>query len=66
MVYKVSACQKYQSEFEGKCPAQWVKYFTKRRVYLKYKRQDAGTRFHTCRWASAAFINELQMDWLLG
>ncbi|KAG7495685.1 hypothetical protein JOB18_003768 [Solea senegalensis] len=34
---KVSACQKYQSEFEGKCPAQWVKYFTKRRVYLKYK-----------------------------
>lgn len=23
---KVQPCQKFQSEFEAKCPAQWVKY----------------------------------------
>ncbi|XP_028307161.1 cytochrome c oxidase assembly factor 6 homolog [Gouania willdenowi] len=33
----VSACQKFHNEFEAKCPAQWVKYFTKRRDFLKYK-----------------------------
>ncbi|KAM8883659.1 cytochrome c oxidase assembly factor 6 homolog [Synchiropus picturatus] len=32
-----SACQNFQKEFESNCPAQWVKYFTKRREYLKYK-----------------------------
>ncbi|XP_018539832.1 cytochrome c oxidase assembly factor 6 homolog [Lates calcarifer] len=34
---KAASCQKFQSEFEAKCPAQWVKYFTKRRDFLKYK-----------------------------
>ncbi|XP_034433769.1 cytochrome c oxidase assembly factor 6 homolog [Hippoglossus hippoglossus] len=34
---KAAACQNFQSEFEAKCPAQWVKYFSKRRDYLKYK-----------------------------
>uniref|UniRef100_A0A3P8NK78 Cytochrome c oxidase assembly factor 6 n=1 Tax=Astatotilapia calliptera TaxID=8154 RepID=A0A3P8NK78_ASTCA len=43
----VASCQRFQSEFEAKCPAQWllapfhsplqVKYFTKRRDFLKYK-----------------------------
>ncbi|XP_070848533.1 cytochrome c oxidase assembly factor 6 homolog [Chaetodon trifascialis] len=34
---KAASCQKFQSEFEANCPAQWVKYFTKRRHFLKYK-----------------------------
>ncbi|XP_028276479.1 cytochrome c oxidase assembly factor 6 homolog [Parambassis ranga] len=34
---KISSCQKFQSEFEEKCPGQWVKYFIKRRDFLKYK-----------------------------
>ncbi|TWW64444.1 cytochrome c oxidase assembly factor 6 homolog [Takifugu rubripes] len=34
---RASACQQLQSQFEGRCPAQWVKYFTKRRDFLKYK-----------------------------
>ncbi|KAI7792134.1 cytochrome c oxidase assembly factor 6 homolog [Triplophysa rosa] len=34
---KTSACEKHQREFEAKCPAQWVKYFVKRRDFLKYK-----------------------------
>ncbi|AWO97770.1 putative cytochrome c oxidase assembly factor 6 -like [Scophthalmus maximus] len=34
---KAEACQNFQREFEAKCPAQWVKYFAKRRDYLKYK-----------------------------
>nr|XP_046235683.1 cytochrome c oxidase assembly factor 6 homolog isoform X1 [Scatophagus argus] len=34
---KAESCQKFQREFEANCPAQWVKYFTKRRDYLKYK-----------------------------
>ncbi|XP_029968854.1 cytochrome c oxidase assembly factor 6 homolog [Salarias fasciatus] len=33
----VSSCQELQSQFEAKCPAQWVKYFTKRRDFLKFK-----------------------------
>lgn len=32
-----ASCQRFQVEFEDKCPAQWVKYFTKRRDFLKYK-----------------------------
>ncbi|XP_004067509.1 cytochrome c oxidase assembly factor 6 homolog [Oryzias latipes] len=31
------ACQKQQSHFQDKCPAQWVRYFSKRRDFLKYK-----------------------------
>ncbi|XP_030576170.1 cytochrome c oxidase assembly factor 6 homolog [Archocentrus centrarchus] len=33
----VASCQRFRTEFEAKCPAQWVKYFTKRRDFLKYK-----------------------------
>ncbi|XP_038851517.1 cytochrome c oxidase assembly factor 6 homolog [Salvelinus namaycush] len=32
-----SSCDKFQKEFEASCPAQWVKHFTKRRDFLKYK-----------------------------
>ncbi|KAM9407427.1 cytochrome c oxidase assembly factor 6 homolog isoform 2-T2 [Salvelinus alpinus] len=32
-----SSCEKFQKEFEASCPAQWVKHFTKRRDFLKYK-----------------------------
>lgn len=32
-----TSCQHLQLEFENKCPAQWVKYFTKRRDFLKFK-----------------------------
>ncbi|KAJ8006528.1 hypothetical protein DPEC_G00108190 [Dallia pectoralis] len=32
-----TSCEKFQKEFEESCPAQWVKYFTKRRDFLKYK-----------------------------
>lgn len=34
---KIESCQNFQSQFEASCPAQWVKYFTKRRHFLKYK-----------------------------
>ncbi|XP_037551627.1 cytochrome c oxidase assembly factor 6 homolog [Nematolebias whitei] len=34
---KIESCQKFQRDFEAKCPAQWVKHFTKRRSFLKYK-----------------------------
>ncbi|XP_074554234.1 cytochrome c oxidase assembly factor 6 homolog [Halichoeres trimaculatus] len=39
------SCQKFQSEFEANCPAQWVKYFTKRRDFLKYKEKMATEGF---------------------
>ncbi|KAG7320122.1 hypothetical protein KOW79_015975 [Hemibagrus wyckioides] len=32
-----AACEKYRKEYEASCPAQWVKYFNKRRGFLKYK-----------------------------
>ncbi|XP_069460285.1 cytochrome c oxidase assembly factor 6 homolog [Ambystoma mexicanum] len=36
-------CQRLQSFFESSCPQQWVKYFEKRRDYLKYKEKfEAG------------------------
>ncbi|KAK2858771.1 hypothetical protein Q5P01_003391 [Channa striata] len=34
---QVKSCQRFMNEFETKCPAQWVKYFNKRRDFLKYK-----------------------------
>ncbi|XP_077357193.1 cytochrome c oxidase assembly factor 6 homolog [Festucalex cinctus] len=34
---KLASCQNFQSEFESKCPAQWVKHFNKKRDFLKYK-----------------------------
>lgn len=32
-----TACEKFRTDFEANCPAQWVKYFVKRRDFLKYK-----------------------------
>ncbi|KAJ8381989.1 hypothetical protein SKAU_G00027670 [Synaphobranchus kaupii] len=32
-----TACEKFRKDFEANCPAQWVKYFVKRRDFLKYK-----------------------------
>ncbi|KAJ8262030.1 hypothetical protein GJAV_G00161300 [Gymnothorax javanicus] len=32
-----TACEKFRQDFEANCPAQWVKYFVKRRDFLKYK-----------------------------
>ncbi|XP_062428256.1 cytochrome c oxidase assembly factor 6 homolog [Rhea pennata] len=34
-----SKCQKLRLSFESRCPQQWVKYFDKRRDYLKYKKK---------------------------
>ncbi|NXG28094.1 COA6 factor, partial [Dromaius novaehollandiae] len=34
-----SNCQKLRLSFESRCPQQWVKYFDKRRDYLKYKKK---------------------------
>nr|XP_013800918.1 PREDICTED: cytochrome c oxidase assembly factor 6 homolog [Apteryx mantelli mantelli] len=34
-----SKCQKLRLFFESRCPQQWVKYFDKRRDYLKYKKK---------------------------
>ncbi|KAM9846036.1 cytochrome c oxidase assembly factor 6 homolog [Aulostomus maculatus] len=34
---QAASCQSSLTEFKAKCPAQWVKYFTKRREFLKYK-----------------------------
>ncbi|XP_029016389.1 cytochrome c oxidase assembly factor 6 homolog isoform X2 [Betta splendens] len=34
---KAAPCQNFRKELEAKCPAQWVKYFMKRRDFLKYK-----------------------------
>ncbi|XP_068163299.1 cytochrome c oxidase assembly factor 6 homolog [Antennarius striatus] len=31
------SCEKFQKKFEAACPAQWVKYFAKRRDFLKYQ-----------------------------
>ncbi|XP_028810996.1 cytochrome c oxidase assembly factor 6 homolog [Denticeps clupeoides] len=33
------ACRPFQQRFESSCPAQWVRYFVKRRDFLKYKEQ---------------------------
>ncbi|XP_068611410.1 cytochrome c oxidase assembly factor 6 homolog [Brachionichthys hirsutus] len=32
-----ASCRELQGEFEATCPAQWVKYFMKRRDFLKYQ-----------------------------
>ncbi|CAJ0950607.1 unnamed protein product [Ranitomeya imitator] len=32
-------CQQFRQGFEGLCPRQWIKYFDKRRDYLKFKEQ---------------------------
>ncbi|KAJ7342263.1 hypothetical protein JRQ81_009976 [Phrynocephalus forsythii] len=33
----ITKCEKYKGTFENACPQQWVKYFNRRREYLKYK-----------------------------
>ncbi|XP_042318739.1 cytochrome c oxidase assembly factor 6 homolog isoform X1 [Sceloporus undulatus] len=38
-----SKCEKFRCSFVNACPQQWVKYFDRRRDYLKYKAQlEAG------------------------
>ncbi|XP_044276152.1 cytochrome c oxidase assembly factor 6 homolog isoform X1 [Varanus komodoensis] len=38
-----SMCKKFRCSYENSCPQQWVKYFDRRRDYLKYKAQlEAG------------------------
>ncbi|NWJ06609.1 COA6 factor, partial [Crypturellus undulatus] len=32
-------CQHLRLSFESKCPQQWIKYFDRRRDYLKYKKK---------------------------
>ncbi|CAN2391535.1 Cytochrome c oxidase assembly factor 6 homolog [Pristimantis euphronides] len=32
-------CQQMRQGFEGLCPRQWIKYFDKRRDYLKFKEE---------------------------
>ncbi|XP_068120780.1 cytochrome c oxidase assembly factor 6 homolog [Hyperolius riggenbachi] len=33
----VSKCEQFRKGFESHCPRTWIKYFDKRRDYLKYK-----------------------------
>uniref|UniRef100_A0A8D0E964 Cytochrome c oxidase assembly factor 6 homolog n=1 Tax=Salvator merianae TaxID=96440 RepID=A0A8D0E964_SALMN len=40
-----SKCEKIRSAFENLCPQQWVKYFDKRRDFLKYKAKLEGGVF---------------------
>ncbi|XP_056101386.1 cytochrome c oxidase assembly factor 6 homolog [Rhinichthys klamathensis goyatoka] len=47
-----SACEKHQLEFEDKCPAQWVKYFVKRRDFLKYKEKIQNEGYEPSEGAS--------------
>ncbi|KAM4828747.1 cytochrome c oxidase assembly factor 6 homolog [Thomomys bottae] len=36
-------CRELRSSFEDSCPPQWIKYFDKRRDYLKFKEKfEAG------------------------
>ncbi|KFO34241.1 cytochrome c oxidase assembly factor 6 homolog [Fukomys damarensis] len=38
-----SRCQQLRRSFESSCPQQWIKYFDKRRDYLKFKEKfEAG------------------------
>ncbi|XP_028579884.1 cytochrome c oxidase assembly factor 6 homolog isoform X1 [Podarcis muralis] len=40
---EASKCEKLRCSFENVCPQQWVKYFDRRRDYLKYKAKlEAG------------------------
>ncbi|KAJ8392216.1 hypothetical protein AAFF_G00077840 [Aldrovandia affinis] len=38
-------CEKFRKGFEANCPAQWVKYFVKRRDFLKYKEKIQSEGF---------------------
>ncbi|XP_069825634.1 cytochrome c oxidase assembly factor 6 homolog [Dendropsophus ebraccatus] len=36
---EAAKCQQMRQSFEGLCPRQWIKYFDKRRDYLKFKEE---------------------------
>ncbi|KAG9465124.1 cytochrome c oxidase assembly factor 6 homolog [Eleutherodactylus coqui] len=36
---EAAKCQQFRRPFEDLCPRQWIKYFDKRRGYLKYKEE---------------------------
>ncbi|XP_053315801.1 cytochrome c oxidase assembly factor 6 homolog [Spea bombifrons] len=40
-----SKCQTLRHCFENLCPAQWIKYFDKRRDYLKFKEKVQAGEF---------------------
>uniref|UniRef100_A0A4X2K1A1 Cytochrome c oxidase assembly factor 6 homolog n=3 Tax=Diprotodontia TaxID=38609 RepID=A0A4X2K1A1_VOMUR len=40
-----SKCKKFRSIFESSCPQQWIKYFDKRRDYLKFKEKFEAGQF---------------------
>ncbi|XP_008052689.1 cytochrome c oxidase assembly factor 6 homolog [Carlito syrichta] len=40
-----SRCKKIRSSFEASCPQLWIKYFDKRRDYLKFKEQFEAGQF---------------------
>lgn len=40
-----SRCEKLRSSFESSCPQQWIKYFDKRRDYLKFKEKFEAGQF---------------------
>ncbi|KAK3544933.1 hypothetical protein QTP86_029218 [Hemibagrus guttatus] len=46
-----AACEKYRKEYEASCPAQWVKYFNKRRDFLKYKEKMEKEGFEPAKGA---------------
>ncbi|NXT79729.1 COA6 factor, partial [Zapornia atra] len=41
-----AACEKLRLCFVSRCPQQWVKYFDKRRDFLKYKRKLETEGYH--------------------
>ncbi|XP_075452865.1 cytochrome c oxidase assembly factor 6 homolog isoform X1 [Ascaphus truei] len=41
----ISKCQKFRHCFESRCPQQWIKYFDKRRDYLKFKEKLQAGEF---------------------
>ncbi|XP_005405013.1 PREDICTED: cytochrome c oxidase assembly factor 6 homolog isoform X1 [Chinchilla lanigera] len=40
-----SRCQQLRKSFESSCPQQWIKYFDKRRDYLKFKEKFEAGQF---------------------
>ncbi|XP_003133065.1 cytochrome c oxidase assembly factor 6 homolog isoform X1 [Sus scrofa] len=44
-----SQCKKLRSSFESSCPQQWIKYFDKRRDYLKFKEKFEAGEFQPSR-----------------
>ncbi|XP_056417117.1 cytochrome c oxidase assembly factor 6 homolog [Hyla sarda] len=42
---EAAKCQRARQSFESLCPRQWIKYFDKRRDYLKFKEQMENRGF---------------------